>query len=86
MSDLEASVLRMLRLFGPCSNYDVARRLRDELGGHFPGRTYRALYRLCVAGLAVHPKKQAWDISRLGREYFERMPTTTLRLFERAEG
>lgn len=76
MSDLETDVLRVLRVFGPCSNADVGRRL-----GVPPDRTYRVCYRLVELGLAVHPKLQRWDISRLGREWFDKQPPKPLSLF-----
>lgn len=79
MTDLQRDVLRILRVFGPLSNADVARRLRLPLH-----QTYRAIYELTERGLAVHPKLQRWDISRLGREWFERQPGKPLKLF--AEG
>ena len=63
MTGLAHDVLIVLRMFGPCSNYDVARRL--ELAPH---RTYRALYDLVEVGLAIHPAHQSWDISPKGRK------------------
>ena len=77
MSDLERDVLRILRVFGPCSNADVARRLNLPLH-----KTYRALGKLCQDGLAVHPKLQRWDISKRGRKSFERLPRKPMALFD----
>ncbi len=79
MTELQADVLRMLRIFGPTSNAAIARRL-----GVPRGQTYVALYDLTARGLAVHPRLQAWDLSRLGREWFDRQPNRPLTLF--AEG
>jgi hypothetical protein len=76
MSDLEKDVLRILRVFGPCSNAAVGRRLKIP-----PDKTYRAICSLCVNGLAVHPKLQRWDISRLGREWFEKQENRPLALY-----
>lgn len=76
MTPLEKDCLRMLRIFGPCSNADVARKLGVPMD-----KTYRAIYRLEKAGLAVHPKLQRWDISRLGREWFTRAGAKPLALF-----
>jgi len=64
-------VLRTLRVFGPCSNADVARRLGVSLDA-----TYRAIKQLENDGLAVHPKLQVWDVSRLGREWLEKNGAT----------
>ena len=67
MTGLAYDVLIALRIFGPCSNYDVARRLKLA-----PRRTYLALYDLVAAGLAIHPARQRWDISPKGRRWFVR--------------
>ena len=77
MSDLETACLRALRVFGPCSNAEVGRRL-----GVKPDKTYRVIYRLEKAGLVIHLNKQRWDISPLGRDHFARMPGKPLSLFE----
>lgn len=77
MTDFAAAVLRTLRVFGPCSNYEVARRLRVP-----PHRTYRELYRLVEADYAVHPKLQEWDITAKGRRWFAEQPNRPLSLFE----
>lgn len=76
MSDLERDVVRILRVFGPCSNADVARRL-----GLPTGRTYRTIYRLTAAGLAQHPRKQQWDITERGCRHFEDAPNQQPALF-----
>ncbi len=76
MTDLSRDILRTLRCFGPISNADVARRLGLKMD-----ETYRTIKRLEQEGLAVHPGKQAWDISRLGREWFDRQPGKPLALF-----
>ncbi len=77
MTDLQRDVLRILRIFGPCSNADVARRLKVSMD-----RTYRDIVLLTELGYAVHPKLQRWDITDAGREYFERMPSRELALFD----
>lgn len=77
MSDLLRSCLYTLRVFGPCSNAEVARRLRLPLH-----RTYRAIQQLEQRGLVVHPKLQAWDVSDRGREWFRRAAPRKLGLFE----
>lgn len=77
MSDLETDVLRCLRVFGPCSNHEVARRLKCP-----PSRSYRTIQRLCVKGLAVHLNRASWDITEKGRRVFRDMPTMKLRLME----
>ncbi len=69
LTQLQSDVLRTLRVFGPCSNAEVARKL--EVNGV---RTYIALSILVSHNLADHPKKQQWDITRLGRRYFSSMP------------
>ena len=76
MTDFAADVLRTLRVFGPCSNAEVARRL-----GVPPHRTYRQLYRLAEAGYAVHPELRAWDVSPKGRRWFAEQPNRPLSLF-----
>ncbi len=79
MQPFEADVLRTLRVFGPCSNAEIARQMKEPLH-----RTYRTLYVLVGKGLAVHPKLQRWDISRLGREWFDKQPNKPLELFTTA--
>lgn len=76
MTDLQRDVLVTLRVFGPMSNFAVARRLEAPAS-----RTYRALAELVTEGYAVHPKKQAWDISEQGRRWFARRPGKALTLF-----
>jgi DNA-binding IclR family transcriptional regulator len=76
MSNLELACLSILRIFGPCSNADVGRKL-----GIAPDATYRAVKALEQRGLAVHPKLQRWDISELGRDYLRRLPAKDLTLF-----
>lgn len=76
MSDLQADVLRILRVFGPVSNAGIARYVRLS-----PGRTYRALQELCGLRLAVHPRLQAWDITARGRRVFADLPNQPLALF-----
>lgn len=76
MSDLQRSVLIAYRIFGPCSNAEIARRLNLP-----PSKTYRVAYELENRGLLVHPKLQCWDISRLGREWFDKQPGKPLELF-----
>lgn len=80
MSNLEIDVLRILRVFGPCSNADVARRIVMP-----PNCTYVAIFRLVQRGMATHPKKQRWDITRKGRRYFERTGLNDPRLFVEVE-
>lgn len=81
MSAFEISVLRIVRCFGPMSNADIGRRL-----GIAADRTYRTVYALEQRGLLIHPKRQRWDISELGRDYFERLPGKELQLFGGLEG
>ncbi len=64
MSDLQLDCLRILRDFGPCSNADVGRKVNMP-----SGVTYSTVRELVAMGLAVHPKKQRWDISAVGRKY-----------------
>lgn len=61
MNCLDLDCLRALRTLGPCSNADVARRLKRPLM-----HTYRSIGRLVRAGLATHPKLQSWEITKLG--------------------
>ena len=69
MSELELAVLRTARVFGPCSNADIARRI------NYPAdKCYRIVKSLELEGLLIHPKLQRWDISELGRDVFRRMP------------
>lgn len=67
MTDLEISILRVLRIFGPISNADIARRLE----GMVADKTYPILKCLVARGLACHPKKQRWDITDRGRRFFD---------------
>lgn len=76
MTSYEAEVLKVLRVFGPCSNAQVARKMGESMD-----RTYRAIRHLNEMGLAVHPKLQVWDVSRLGREWFDKQDHRPLRLF-----
>jgi len=76
MTPLQEDVLRILRVFGPMSNADVARQLKLPLH-----QTYRALGELVGRGLAVHPKLQRWDISERGRRWFQDQPNKPLQLF-----
>lgn len=80
MSDLELNCLRMLRIFGPCSNAEVARRL-----GECVGRTYRAIGRLEQSGLVCHPKLQVWALTPRGRKYFQSTAAKPLQLFQGGE-
>lgn len=75
MSNLELDVLRILRIFGPCSNAEVGRRL--QIGGD---RTYRAIGRLVQKGLATHPKLQEWRITANGILAFQDSPNKVLAL------
>lgn len=77
MSEFRRDCLRMLRIFGPCSNADVARRLK--VPSH---QTYPALCWLTEAGYAAHPKLQRWQITELGLEVFEKQPNKPLTLFQ----
>ncbi len=65
MTDLHRDVLRTLRIFGPISNREVAKRLKAPLH-----KTYRALQTLTDDGLAVHPGIAQWDVSDQGRQRF----------------
>jgi DNA-binding IclR family transcriptional regulator len=76
MSDFLRDCLMTLRVFGPCSNAEVARRLK--VPSH---KTYRALASLVFCGFAVHPKLQAWDVSDKGRRWFQDQPIKPLALF-----
>ena len=78
MSELEISVLRVLRVFGPCSNADVARRL----GGVTMDQTYPVVRALVNRGLATHWKRQEWDISARGRRFFTTNGINEPRLFK----
>ena len=80
MSDLERDILRIVRIFGPMSNADIGRKL-----GISPDKTYRVVYGLEQRGLLVHPSRQRWDISELGRDYFNTMPPKDLMLFLKEE-
>lgn len=64
MTDLRADVLQELRA-GPSSSHALARRL-----GVPPSRVYRTLAVLVESGWAVHPKRQEWQLSERGREWF----------------
>lgn len=75
MSDMETDCLRLVRIFGPCSNADIGRRL-----GVAPDKTYRAIKRLEASGLVAHPKKQQWEISALGLGHFAFAPSQPLAL------
>lgn len=77
MTPFDEEVLKALRVFGPCSNAVIARRIGCKLH-----QSYRALNRLTQEGMSVHPKLQAWDVSRLGREWFDKQDHRPLRLFE----
>jgi DNA-binding IclR family transcriptional regulator len=79
VTDEQADVLRMLRVFGPCSNAEVARRLKVP-----SSQTYRTLAVLVRDGLAVHPKLQRWDLSERGRAWFSEQPNKPLSLFAEA--
>ena len=79
MTDFAAAILRVLRVFGPLSNAEVARRLRVS-----PRRTYRQLYLLYVTGYAVRPELAAWDISDKGRRWFAGQPNRPPELFQEA--
>ena len=76
MSSLEIDILRILRVFGPCSNAEVGRKLRIR-----PDKTYPVIARLTEKGYAIHPRLQRWDISELGRDWFERNGINNVRLF-----
>lgn len=76
MSDLQTDILRILRVFGPCSNAEIARRLGEPLH-----RTYRGLQELVSSGLAVHPLLHRWDVTTAGREVFARKLAKQLSLF-----
>jgi Mn-dependent DtxR family transcriptional regulator len=76
VTDLCADVLRVIRVFGPMSNADVARRLKVPLH-----QTYRAMARLCDDGMVNHLKLQEWDISERGRSWFQGQPNKPLQLF-----
>ncbi len=65
MSGIELDVLRMLRVFGPCSNAEIGRKL--QISGD---KTYRAIGRLVAKGLATHPKLQSWAITPRGIRVF----------------
>lgn len=76
MTDLDRDVLRILRVFGPCSNADVARHLGQPLH-----RTYRALGWLVANHFASHPKLQRWQLTRRGERVFREAPNRPLSLF-----
>lgn len=76
MTDLETNILRVLRIFGPCSNFDVARRI-----GMRPAKVYPIVKALTDRGFATHSRRQAWDISDHGRAWFEANGINELRLF-----
>ncbi len=67
MSDRQTSVLRILRVFGPCSNIEVAQRL--EITGK---QCYDTMYIMHIAGLVDHVGEGLWDVSRRGREQFDK--------------
>ena len=71
MSGLELACLRMLRIYGPCPNAEVAARLKAS-----PVRTYRAIYRLVQSGLADHAAERVYQITAKGKEAFARAHTT----------
>lgn len=79
MSDLERDVLRTVRIFGPMSNADIGRKLRMA-----PDKTYPVVYALQQRGLLIHPKKQAWDISELGRDWLQANGLSAPALFKEA--
>lgn len=58
-----ADVLRVLHQCGPCSNADIARRLKVPIH-----QTYTALGILVGTGLAGHPKRQIWEITVAGKD------------------
>ena len=76
MSDLCLNVMQILRIYGPCSNADVARRL-----GVSADKTYRAICELTNRGLAIHPKLQRWDLSVQGFRFWDKSPKQKLALF-----
>ncbi len=78
MTDAEINVLRILRVFGPISNADVARKIRPMT----LNQTYRIVCKLVDKGLAIHPRLQRWDISELGRDYFKNNGINEVRLFQ----
>lgn len=77
MTGIELDVLRMLRVFGPCSNAEVGRRL-----GIGADKTYGAIKRLVAGGYAEHLKLQAWEITEKGRKVFDSQGGKKLVLFE----
>ena len=66
MTTLEIRCLESLRLLGPSSNADVARKL-----GVSSSVTYRGIKSLVAHGYATHPKKQEWIITPLGLSRME---------------
>jgi hypothetical protein len=76
VTEFQADILRIVRIFGPMSNADVARRLRSRADV-----TYPALKDLESLGYVVHPKRQQWDISGVGRRWFRQQPNKPLTLF-----
>lgn len=65
MSDFHLAVLRMLRIFGPTTVYDVAVCLNYSCP-----ITKGMLDDLVRSGLARHPTSKTWDISGRGRQVF----------------
>jgi hypothetical protein len=74
MNDLQTIVLRTLRIFGPLTNAQIAQRVFGDASPPDVAITYRTVRALFEAGLAVHVG-QKWDISRLGRDVFARLPS-----------
>lgn len=80
MTDIQRDILRMLRIFGPCSNAEIARRL-----GVLPYNCYRQLVLLTANGYASHPKIQVWEITAAGKEVFAIQPNRPLELYKESQ-
>jgi Mn-dependent DtxR family transcriptional regulator len=65
VTDLELSILRLFRTFGAMSNADVGRKL-----GIKPDATYPVVCALTELGLLEHHRKQLWDITEAGEQWF----------------
>ncbi len=76
MSDFQADVLRVFRVFGPCSNTHAARHLSMP-----PSKVYRIVYKLEQRGLLIHLNRARWDISKLGSDWFKRNGRKDIGLF-----